>query len=615
MTANQSSERIGISYFAFVGITIGIISLLATPFVTPRIFLDEFFTGPRLWFIAVIGFSLFILSLNLLTGRKRNWLIFNPADTALIITTIYIFLYRVCVSSEVFSVKTVTFICLVLEYFIVKELARRFNARETKIFAIIVFAAFLITALLNCLHALLQFDGFLPSHNSYFPVTGNFPNPARLANTIVALCPVILSGVFLPVKSNLSRIGFRLLIFLSILFLIFILFLTYTRAAWLAFLVSLLFVLIQGSFLKERLKHQSFLITIALVFLLIGVCLINLKPESSLGRLTIWKIALNIIKERPLTGIGYGEFENRYDLFQARYFLKNTSGAAEVKRADIIKYPYNIFLQIWCEQGLIGLLLFLYFCFYLVLAAWTTRHKNQYQRFLSRASVIGVITIVVCGISSYPFDILPVMVLFALYAGMASGTLKLEKPVFGFPEKKILIGAGLFLFGFYLLRYDYIEFRNGRNLKDTIDNNYHSQSLEQFYPAFKNDPEYLNAYAEELLSKRKYAQLIANVKIMELPLIYPETWLCLAKGYDGLLQPDNAEYCFKIASAIIPGRFSFKYELVNFYYAHSMYLKAYRSSQELLTMPVKIESTDVTDIKNKTRAIMIHCYEKLRINK
>jgi len=82
--------------------------------------------------------------------------------------------------------------------------------------------------------------------------------------------------------------------------------------------------------------------------------------ESSLsGRLSFWKVAWRMIKERPLTGVGLGNFHTAYFFYRDDQFYS--------------KYTHNHYLQTWAETGIVGLVLFLVFLVGFWVDAWANR--------------------------------------------------------------------------------------------------------------------------------------------------------------------------------------------------------------------------------------------------
>lgn len=74
-----------------------------------------------------------------------------------------------------------------------------------------------------------------------------------------------------------------------------------------------------------------------------------LKPDPSggSGRIEIWKVGWAALKDHWIWGGGFAQFENLYD----KYFLTVWNQFYEHWHRG----PHNIILQVWVEQGLIGL--------------------------------------------------------------------------------------------------------------------------------------------------------------------------------------------------------------------------------------------------------------------
>ncbi|HHT48176.1 MAG TPA: O-antigen ligase family protein [Firmicutes bacterium] len=135
----------------------------------------------------------------------------------------------------------------------------------------------------------------------------------------------------------------------------FALLVTQSRGAWLGF-AGMSFVFILFNYKKKITLLFLVIILIAGSFLLTNpklndrfLSIFSLEKEGNRTRIHIWQASLNMIKDKPLLGIGLGVFPSVY--------LDYTPPAAD--KDDIFAFAHNIFLQIAAEFGLIGLLLFL----------------------------------------------------------------------------------------------------------------------------------------------------------------------------------------------------------------------------------------------------------------
>jgi O-antigen ligase len=76
----------------------------------------------------------------------------------------------------------------------------------------------------------------------------------------------------------------------------------------------------------------------------------NSGRESSLARVNVWTSAVNLIRERPVTGAGLDQF---LYLYRSRYILPDA-----YKEPDL-SHPHNILLDFWVSLGVGGLILLL----------------------------------------------------------------------------------------------------------------------------------------------------------------------------------------------------------------------------------------------------------------
>lgn len=135
---------------------------------------------------------------------------------------------------------------------------------------------------------------------------------------------------------------------------------TQTRGALIALLASLIL-----SFFGNRkiVATVSLLILLAVLFLpvknVLTASAIQNKVDTDL-RLQIWRMYGEIVKDHPLTGIGFG-MQTYYDEhLLARY---NAQLPPEHRPTQLYKAPHNLLVDIAVRLGLVGLFLFLYIIF------------------------------------------------------------------------------------------------------------------------------------------------------------------------------------------------------------------------------------------------------------
>lgn len=145
----------------------------------------------------------------------------------------------------------------------------------------------------------------------------------------------------------------RILDFASPVVLGFALVFSYARSAWLGAMVGICAL----GFLKGRKFFLLLVLGVLLLCLLIFVIEptswdrvkeINLskdRPEST--RLRLWQTSFNMIKDKPIWGIGLGNFSRLFDRYKVEGFYDTTC------------HPHNDFLNVAVNSGILGLLAYL----------------------------------------------------------------------------------------------------------------------------------------------------------------------------------------------------------------------------------------------------------------
>lgn len=121
------------------------------------------------------------------------------------------------------------------------------------------------------------------------------------------------------------------------------------------------------------------------------------KNYSGELRRDIWQETAELLKDRPLVGAGIASYEER--ILPYRQNL----------RIEVFHHPHNIFLTIWVNTGLIGLIGFLVVVLWFVIAA--IKNSNQETIFL----LGSLIVILVMGLVDSPYIKNDLSVLFWLF--------------------------------------------------------------------------------------------------------------------------------------------------------------------------------------------------------
>lgn len=265
----------------------------------------------------------------------------------------------------------------------------------------------------------VQADCFQTLGKGLSVISGEFLNTGSWGGFISIL--FIISLAFSLFLSQLQIIKYKY-IFIAFSF-IFIPFLiaSNSRAAWLGAIASLVYlVLIQKKQILISLQVKYKLGIVLSMFILIPALLIGLyeyKANSADGRLLIWRVSVDMIKDKPLTGYGIDGFQRNYMEYQAKYFQKTPESSYGLL-ADNNRIAFNEFLKTWTEQGIIGLILLILLIYYALFKKVKRADTTVYCTFITaRAVLFGLLTF---GLFSYPFSLLQFQLLFVFSLAVIS---------------------------------------------------------------------------------------------------------------------------------------------------------------------------------------------------
>ena len=175
-----------------------------------------------------------------------------------------------------------------------------------------------------------------------------FGNPNVLAEYLIMMIPLSISLMWYSKKlyKKLLFLGTSLILILAIV-------LTMSRGGWLGFAFSaLVFILL----VDKRFLLSIIPITIGGVYLLPQTYLNrilsigNFQDSSNAYRLKMWEITMDIIRDYPLAGVGFGHlpFKQTFETYI---------------RTMPTYHAHNTFLEIAAELGIPGLIAFLFLIF------------------------------------------------------------------------------------------------------------------------------------------------------------------------------------------------------------------------------------------------------------
>lgn len=223
-----------------------------------------------------------------------------------------------------------------------------------------------------------------------------------------------------------SRGALRILYFLSSIINILSLLLTFTRGAWVAIILAAAAYFV----LHFKKIPKILLIPLALSPLAIFafkpfvsrlLSIFNLADSSISSRLSIWRSAIEMLKDNLFVGVGIGSAS-----FNEEFVKYAESGA------EWAPHSHNLFLELACQGGIF---LALIFAFLLLVRL---RHIASYKPYIKGSSLTSPITmtglaifsLVSFGCTDYIFYDCSMFFLFWVVFGIGSATLRISKREF-----------------------------------------------------------------------------------------------------------------------------------------------------------------------------------------
>lgn len=282
----------------------------------------------------------------------------------------------------------------------------------------LIFNGLIGMAMLVSFYALYQFVAGVPMGSGWVDpsqnpgltvrVFGTFENPNTFAEYLILILPLVVArGIQnLYEKKWLSACFMALPAGVMLVALL----MTASRGGWLGFAFgSVIFVLlINMKFIIPMIIGGVGMIPLLPKSIIHRISTIgSLSDSSNLYRYNLWKSSAEIVKDFFVTGIGTG-----YMAFRSitPYYMKNMAPY----------HTHNTYLQTLVEFGLIGLILFLTWCFLLFKdGADTARKSNDFVvRLYSAAITAGFCSILLHGIAEHILYYSKIMLLFWVFVGL-----------------------------------------------------------------------------------------------------------------------------------------------------------------------------------------------------
>jgi|GEM_PF-888538 len=390
---------------------------------------------------------------------------------------------------------------------------------------------------------------------------------------------------------------------------------TNSRASWLAAIVGVSFFICSYYGLFRSMSELTIIrkwIFIAISSIVLGGLIVgfyNLKKDSADGRILIWRVSAEMIKDKPLFGHGLNGFQAKYMDYQAEY-LKEHPNSSFGYLADNNQFAFNEFVRIWVEQGVVGLisyLLLLYMLFF-----YKTKFENNLNVSVLRSAFITFITF---GLFSYPMAIYQFKIMSVLFIALLSSSVINEKNCYSYHFSGLYrIKQGWVLFTpvvvFFVCAYFLFQFTSVIRKYDLATkkwnsalisfNNYDTvssiTSFKSVYPLLKNNGIFLSTYGKALYRLYKYQEAIPILQRANKQLSSATNYIELGECYQSNGEYANAEKAWIKASFMIPAAFTPHYNLAKMYIQIGKITEAKQVANYLLRKEVKIRSPELYEM-------------------
>lgn len=435
---------------------------------------------------------------------------------------------------------------------------------------------------------------FLYEHKGVF--TG-FLHNSGLWGEFVAM--TLICNIGLIHLNKKSKKTSTLLIFVSFI-VSFMLYESDSRASWLSFAIGIL-----TFFSPLIIKHlpKSIIIRTGSLLILICLCtylisgLYSYKKDSADGRILIWKISLEMVKDKPILGYGFDGFRKNYMNYQAAYLQEKQLPETINNLADDNHHAFNEFLRIIIEQGIIGVIILFIF---LTTIGYTIYKYKLYIDTVSRTIISCLTALLFFSFFSYPLSTFHINALIViLLAGLACSSqdtpiwkLQIRSISLIIPYSIIFFISSVYLFSYSKANSDWLNTLKGVYTNDNI--------LEEARKKLSGNPYFLSTYGKYLNKKKRYSKAVSilSQSIKEYPSYY--TVMELGISYKAQKKYTEAMHCFVKAMHMIPHKIKPLYFMMELYYDQKDYKSAIQLSNRILCKQPKIRSSELNIILKRT---------------
>jgi O-antigen ligase len=439
---------------------------------------------------------------------------------------------------------------------------------ETRLFSFYT-AAFIIS-ILQIIISAAQYWEFVESYHRLRVISGMFFNPGPFAIYLSSFTVLIFTLVYyFHIRLNHKMMWISIIVTFC---LICILLQLYSRTAWISVIIGLILLYSLNKGVSNKMYTGYRVIRYALcigMFLIpLAILFYYMRPGSVTGRRLIWNSTLEMIKSNPIFGVGLGRFKSEYAHFQGFFLSKNDVNMKLFGGfADETNYAFNDFLQLIAEQGIIagGLCIYIMAQGYILFSS-KAKYMSHTVKILYYGIIVSTIVILLSGLASYPFQMLPITVSFWITIAICNCNPENKNDGIANKNYQRIAGYTLIIFA---LAFSYIFFAKTRSYfiwqQSREGKMVRIENLLQIYPYLKDDADFNNHLGHWFYRQKQYQQALrffrnATLNKFEKDHIY-DLGMCLSR----LCDFKAAENQYEIIQSCIPHLMKPKFLIAKLY--------------------------------------------------
>lgn len=484
-----------------------------------------------------------------------------------------------------------TFLVLLVAIFVlpIKKLCNKIIRIDVVVFGYII----VLITFCQAIYGIGQWFQWIPSIGHY-KMVGSFDNPAGFASCLCIGFPFVALCLKLA-KDTLLRVFLCLLASIIILAVI----LSESRTGIMSIWVVVGIYYWHYVPLKRRTKT---IVLTGAFFLLLGVSYF-LKKDSADGRLLIWKCSWEMIKDSPVYGHGINSFRTHYMDYQAHYFEQYPDSKYSML-ADNVLCPFNEYLAVLVNFGLLGFFILLAFIFFLLFCYYKQPGDEK------RTALLSLLSVGVFSLFSYPFTypFVWIIVCFDIYILLKRVGHWVFAPIY---KKSLCVILIIFCLGFSYRLYQRIEAEYRWNDVAYLHATDETLSIYQsLIPILGNNPYFLYSYAVILFENNSFEESFIIAQRCRKYWANYELEILLGDICKNTHIYQKAEEHYLQASMMCPCRFYPLNLLYDLYQDSKNMSKALAVAKKIVSNPVKVKSLIVLQIKYKMKQALLKAEAK-----